>query len=168
MHTADPVHIPGRRSSLSHDLNKYEHAVRNHPEDTPTEMVSQHTGASGALPKAESPENVNVSLLPSFLRVTKSGSHCPLLIFEGKKKIMAEICNNFLKATAQLLGFQPAFRILSQHYALNHSTVRKWLITGKSRLNVSIREIFESKAKLTFHHVVSPMINIFLHGRYDM
>lgn len=121
MHTADPVHIPGRRSSLSHDLNKHEHAVRNHPEDTPTEMVSQHTGASGALPKAESPENVNVSLLPSFLRVTKSGSHCPLLIFEGKKnngrnlQQLPQSNSTAVGLPTSVSYFKPTLRVKSQH-----------------------------------------------------
>lgn len=68
----------------------------NHPEDALTDMIHQYTGALGDFPRAEPLENVNVSLLPSFLKVIESGSHCPLLIFEGEKKaIMAEICDNF-------------------------------------------------------------------------
>lgn len=68
-----------------------------YPEDTPTETISQHIVALGDFPRAEPLENVNISLLPSLLKVIESGSHCPLLIFEGKRKaITAEICSNFL------------------------------------------------------------------------
>lgn len=121
---------------------KYKYFVQNHPEDTPAETINQRTVALGCFPKAKSLKNVNISLLPSFLRIIESGSHCPLLIFEERKNNGRNL--QLPRSTAQLLGFQSTFHISNKHYMLHHRIITKWFITGKpSQVGISARGVFE-------------------------
>lgn len=96
---------------------KHKNFVQNHPEGSPSKTINPHVVALGGFPRTKSPKIVNISLLPSSLKIIESGSHCPLLIFEGEKS-NGRNPQQLPHSTAQLPGFPSTFPISSTYYVL--------------------------------------------------